>query len=88
MGMLHEAVTDPKREVGAYLVLSERHMYEVIEPNDDGSAKVKNCQTGYVFRLSVKNMEKARLVLPLPDDAMETFEAAFDAAPSIPETAP
>lgn len=78
---------DPKRQVGAYVVLGERDLYEIISLNDDGSAQVKNCKTGYLFRLSVVNLQRARLVEPLRDEAMADLEAAYEAAESVSEAA-
>lgn len=77
---------DPKRQIGAYLCLGERHLYEVVAVNDKGCVQAINVRTGYLYDMSDTNVQRARRVLPLvDDDEWAETEAALDAVPSIPD---
>lgn len=86
MGLLSplSSVQDPKRRVGAYLCLSEKALYEVLGERDNGLLEVRNVKTGYQCQMTVTNVKNARLVTPAQDE-MESLEAAYEAAPVIPD---
>lgn len=71
---------DTKRQVGAYLAVCERSLYEVIAVGEDGVVG-RNYKTGYAMVLTDATIEASRLVRPeIPDDVLASLERAMATA--------